>query len=78
MRYANEHGDVDALSLKHLVYVTVIPMDGIREPHYRAALSFQFGLYHFAYMYAVSIFDHKRIVNFVLSVPEVLDYLYNK
>ena len=53
---ANQHGEVDAFPLEHLVNNTVVAVDGLREPPHRA----------------------KRIVNFILLVTEVLDYLISK
>ena len=42
----DEHGQVDALTFEHLMYVAAVAVNGICKPHHRAALCLQLSTYH--------------------------------
>ena len=52
---ADEHVEVNAGTFEHFVDVAALAMDGAGEPGHRAALRFQFLLYHPAYVYVAHI-----------------------
>ena len=56
----DEHGEIDALSFEHLVYVAAVAVDGLCKPHHRAALRLQLRTYHPAYMYLLRVCGHKK------------------
>ena len=60
---ANQHGEVDALPLEHLVDNAIVAMDGFRKPPHRATLRLQLRAYHLTDMNFLCN-RHKRIVNF--------------
>ena len=78
---ANQHGEVDAFPLEHLVNNTVVAVDGLREPPHRATLRLQLRAYHLTDMYVFYVVcRHKknRELHFIGNRGSRLPYLQIK
>ena len=78
---ANQHGEVDALPLEHLVDNAVVAMDGFRKPPHRATLRLQLRAYHPTDVYVFYVVcRHKknRELHFIGNRGSRLPYLQIK